>query len=108
MGPVPRRPLRARPRHPAATLRSVKHQTYPWATATQVWLDTNIELGSDGRLYGKVQGKAYRIDRATMALTLIARPISILLRARRAHVPVALENFYTYRNLLSHPATRSR
>ncbi|WP_435295765.1 hypothetical protein [Streptosporangium sp. G11] len=25
------------------TLRVAKHQTYPWPTATQVWLDTNIE-----------------------------------------------------------------
>ncbi|MEV4160348.1 hypothetical protein [Nonomuraea dietziae] len=81
-----------------ATLRSVKHQTYPWATATQVWLDTNIELGSDGRLYGKVQGKAYRIDRATMALTLIARPISILLKGPDGHMYLSrFENFYTYR-----------
>ncbi|MFE3449400.1 hypothetical protein ACFXJ8_10745 [Nonomuraea sp. NPDC059194] len=72
-------------------LRVVKHQTYPWESATQVLLDTYIELGSDGKLYGKVQGKAYRIDRATMALTLIVRPVSILLKGpRRAHVPVAV------------------
>ncbi|WP_219471820.1 hypothetical protein [Nonomuraea rhizosphaerae] len=80
------------------TLRSVQHQTYPWATATQVWLDTNIELGRDGFLYGKVQGKAYRIDRATMALTLIARPISILLKGPDQHMYLSrFENFYTYR-----------
>ncbi len=80
------------------TLRQVKHQTYPWSTATQVWLDTNIELGRDGQLYGKVQGKAYRIDRATMKLTLIARPISILLEGPDEHMYLSrFENFYTYR-----------
>ncbi|MEV0148014.1 MULTISPECIES: hypothetical protein [unclassified Nonomuraea] len=79
-------------------LRTVKHQTYPWSTATQVWLDTNIEPGRDGRLYGKVQGKAYRIDRATMALTLIARPISILLKGPDEHMYLSrFENFSTYR-----------
>ncbi|MFG1681649.1 hypothetical protein ACGFNP_15915 [Nonomuraea sp. NPDC049269] len=79
-------------------LRTVKHQTYPWSTATQVWLDTNIELGRDGMLYGKVQGKAYRIDRAAMTLTLIARPISILLKGPDEHLYLSrFENFYTYR-----------
>ncbi|MDR8411084.1 hypothetical protein MTP10_20420 [Nonomuraea sp. 3-1Str] len=79
-------------------LRTVKHQTYPWSTATQVWLDTNIEPGRDGRLYGKVQGKAYRIDRGTMALTLIARPISILLKGPDEHMYLSrFENFSTYR-----------
>lgn len=80
------------------TLRTVKHGTYPWATATQVWLDTNIELGGDGKLYGKVQGKAYKIDPATMALTLIARPISIVLKGADGHMYLSrFENFYTYR-----------
>ncbi|WP_433519116.1 hypothetical protein ACQP2T_28500 [Nonomuraea sp. CA-143628] len=80
------------------TLRSAQHQTYPWSTATQVWVDTNIELGRDGMLYGKVQGKAYRIDRATMRLTLIARPISILLKGPDQHMYLSrFENFYTYR-----------
>ncbi|MGW5682456.1 hypothetical protein [Nonomuraea sp. NPDC003754] len=80
------------------TLRVTRHQTYPWSTATQVWLDTNIELGSDGKLYGKVQGKVYKIDRATMGLTLITRPISILLKGPDGHMYLSRnENFYTYR-----------
>ncbi len=81
-----------------ATLRQVQHQTYPWDTVTQVLLDTNIELGRDGMLYGKVQGKAYKIDRATMKLTLIARPMSILLEGPDEHMYLSrFENFYTYR-----------
>ena len=61
-------------------------------------LDTNIELGRDGMLYGKVQGKAYKIDRATMKLTLIARPMSILLEGPDEHMYLSrFENFYTYR-----------
>ncbi|TDD17427.1 hypothetical protein [Nonomuraea diastatica] len=80
------------------SLRTVKHQTYPWSTVTQVWLDTHIELGGDGMLYGKVQGKTYRIDRATMAFTLIARPISILLKGADGHMYLSrMENFSTYR-----------
>ncbi|MFD1934047.1 hypothetical protein ACFSKW_21515 [Nonomuraea mangrovi] len=61
-------------------------------------LDTNIELGSDGKLYGKVQGKAYRIDRASMALTLLVRPLSLLLKGSDGHMYLSrFENFYTYR-----------
>ncbi|MBB5078352.1 hypothetical protein [Nonomuraea endophytica] len=79
------------------TLRTAKHQTYPWATATQVWLDTNLEF-HNGMLWGKVQGKAYRIDRATMAVTLIARPISNLLKGADGHLYLSrFENFHTYR-----------
>ncbi|MFI6292312.1 hypothetical protein ACIBEJ_12055 [Nonomuraea sp. NPDC050790] len=79
------------------TLRTAKHQTYPWGTATQVWLDTNLEF-HNGMLWGKVQGKAYRIDPATMALTLIARPISNLLKGADGHLYLSrFENFYTYR-----------
>jgi hypothetical protein len=80
------------------TLRTTKHQTYPWQTVTQVWLDTYIEQGSDGMLYGKVQGKAYKIDPTTMAFTLIVRPVSILLEGADGHMYLSrLENFYTYR-----------
>ncbi|MFB4273708.1 hypothetical protein ACBJ59_00320 [Nonomuraea sp. MTCD27] len=79
------------------TVRSVKHQTYPWATATQVWLDTNLVF-HQGFLWGKVQGKAYRIDPGTMAFTLIARPISNLLLGPDGHLYLSrFENFYTYR-----------
>ncbi|NUT39123.1 MAG: PQQ-like beta-propeller repeat protein [Thermoactinospora sp.] len=79
------------------TLRVSKHGTYPWSTAVQVWLDTNIVF-HDGYLWGKVQGKAYRIDRATMALSLIARPISNLLKGPDGHLYLSRnENFHTYR-----------
>ncbi|GII92987.1 hypothetical protein [Sinosporangium siamense] len=63
-----------------------------------MWLDTNIELGKDGKLYGKTQGKAYRIDPATMTLTQIVRPVSILLKGADDHMYLSRsENFYTYR-----------
>jgi hypothetical protein len=79
------------------TVRSVKHQTYPWSTATQVWLDTYLFFHK-GFLWGKVQGKAYRIDRGTMALALIARPISNLTLGPDGHLYLSrFENFYTYR-----------
>ncbi|MFI6483185.1 hypothetical protein ACIBH1_35005 [Nonomuraea sp. NPDC050663] len=79
------------------TLRVSKHGTYPWSTAVQVWLDTNIVF-HNGYLWGKVQGKAYRIDRATMALSLIARPISNLLKGPDGHLYLSRnENFHTYR-----------
>lgn len=79
------------------TLRVSKHQTYPWSTATQVWLDTSLEF-HNGYLWGKVQGKAYRFDRTTMAAALIARPISTLLKGTDGHLYLSrFENFYTYR-----------
>ncbi|WP_165974619.1 SMP-30/gluconolactonase/LRE family protein [Nonomuraea deserti] len=79
------------------TVRTVKHQTYPWDTVTQVWLDTNLVFHK-GFLWGKVQGKAYRIDPGTMAFTLIARPISNLLLGPNGHLYLSrFENFYTYR-----------
>ncbi|MFG6198869.1 hypothetical protein [Nonomuraea sp. JJY05] len=79
------------------TVRSVKHQTYPWSSATQVWLDTNLVF-HEGSLWGKVQGKAYRIDPGTMALALIARPISNLVLGPDGHLYLSrFENFYTYR-----------
>ncbi|WP_143590335.1 hypothetical protein [Thermoactinospora rubra] len=79
------------------TLRTVKHQTYPWSAVTQVWLDTHIAF-HNGYLWGKAQGKAYRIDPATMAFTLIARPISILLKGSDGHLYLSRnENFFTYR-----------
>ncbi|NUP82058.1 MAG: hypothetical protein HOV96_31420 [Nonomuraea sp.] len=79
------------------TVRTVKHQTYPWATATQVWLDTNLVFHK-GFLWGKVQGKVYRIDPETMALTLVARPISNLLLGPDGHLYLSrFENFSTYR-----------
>ncbi|MFF0312580.1 hypothetical protein ACFYSC_34565 [Streptosporangium sp. NPDC004379] len=80
------------------TLRTARHQTYAWGSQTQVWLDTAITLGSDGRLYGKAQGKAYRIDRTTLAFTLSARPISLLLKGPDGHMYLSRnENFHTYR-----------
>ncbi|MGP3930017.1 hypothetical protein [Nonomuraea sp. KM88] len=79
------------------TVRTVKHQTYPWDTVTQVWLDTNLVFHK-GFLWGKVQGKAYRIDPGTMAFTLIARPISNLLLGPDGHLYLSrFENFSTYR-----------
>ncbi|MFC4120424.1 PQQ-binding-like beta-propeller repeat protein [Nonomuraea zeae] len=79
------------------TLRTAKHQTYPWSTATQVWLDTNIVF-HQGLLWGKVQGKVYRIDPATMSFTLLARPISNLLLGSDGHLYLSrMENFSTYR-----------
>ncbi|MEV0385492.1 hypothetical protein [Nonomuraea sp. NPDC050643] len=79
------------------TVRAVQHQTYPWSSATQVWLDTNLVFHK-GYLWGKVQGKAYRIDPGTMALALIARPISNLLLGPDGHLYLSrFENFYTYR-----------
>ncbi|MET7327743.1 hypothetical protein [Nonomuraea sp. NPDC005650] len=79
------------------TVRSVRHQTYPWSSATQVWLDTNLVFHK-GYLWGKVQGKAYRIDPGTMALALIARPISNLILGPDGHLYLSrFENFYTYR-----------
>ncbi|GAA3548760.1 hypothetical protein GCM10022419_031350 [Nonomuraea rosea] len=79
------------------TLRTAKHQTYPWSTATQVWLDTNIVFHR-GFLWGKTQGKVYRIDPATMSFTLIARPISNLLQGSDGHLYLSrMESFSTYR-----------
>ncbi|MCF6470500.1 hypothetical protein FAF44_19170 [Nonomuraea sp. MG754425] len=79
------------------TVRTVQHQTYPWSTATQVWLDTHLVFHK-GFLWGKVQGKAYRIDPATMAFTLIARPISNLTLGPDGHLYLSrFENFSTYR-----------
>ncbi|MFI7133763.1 hypothetical protein ACIBQ1_49365 [Nonomuraea sp. NPDC050153] len=79
------------------TVRSVRHQTYPWSSATQVWLDTNLVFHK-GFLWGKVQGKAYRIDPGTMALALIARPISNLILGPDGHLYLSrFENFSTYR-----------
>ncbi|WP_219514924.1 hypothetical protein [Nonomuraea ceibae] len=79
-------------------LRTVKHQTYPWQTVSQVWLDTYVEAGRDGMLYGKVQGKVYRIDPATMKLTLIVRPISNLVKGADGHMYLSrFESFSTYR-----------
>ncbi|OUC89016.1 hypothetical protein [Streptosporangium minutum] len=79
------------------TLRTAKHQTYPWQNQTQVWLDTNIEFHA-GALWGKVQGKVYRIDRAAMKFTLITRPISNLVKGADGHLYLSrVENFSTYR-----------
>jgi hypothetical protein len=53
---------------------------------------------ADGHLYGKVQGKAYRIDRATMDMTLIVRPVSNLTRGPDGHLYLSRDqNFWTYR-----------
>jgi hypothetical protein len=80
------------------TLRTSKHQTYPWATLrVPVWLDTQIFF-HDGHLWGKTQSKVYKIDRATMGTTLIARPISNLQQGSDGHLYLSrFENFYTYR-----------
>ncbi|MEV0386704.1 hypothetical protein [Nonomuraea sp. NPDC050643] len=80
------------------TLRTAKHQTYPWATQTQVWLDTYIEF-RNGHLWGKAQGRAYRIDRATMGMTQItSQRIGILIKGSDGHMYLSrFENFYTYR-----------
>ncbi|WP_405678082.1 PQQ-like beta-propeller repeat protein [Streptomyces sp. NBC_01511] len=79
------------------TLRTAKHQTYPWESATQVWHDTNLVFHA-GYLWGKTQGKAYRIDPATMELTLIARPISNLAKGADGNLYLSRnERFYTYR-----------
>ncbi|WP_407565700.1 hypothetical protein [Streptomyces sp. 184] len=79
------------------TLRTAKHQTYPWETATQVWHDTNL-LFHAGYLWGKTQGKAYRIDPATMEMTLIARPVSNLQKGADGNLYMSRnERFYTYR-----------
>ncbi|WP_327085406.1 hypothetical protein OIE66_23970 [Nonomuraea sp. NBC_01738] len=79
------------------TLRSVKHQTYPWATTTGVLLDAHLEF-HDGYLWGKTQAKVFKIDRATMGLSLIARPISIMLKGADGHLYLSrFENFSTYR-----------
>ncbi|MEU0569517.1 hypothetical protein ABZ297_29650 [Nonomuraea sp. NPDC005983] len=79
------------------TLRSVKHQTYQWSTVTGVFLDANLEF-HQGYLWGKTQAKAFKIDRAAMRLSVIARPISILLKGADGHLYLSrFENFYTYR-----------
>ncbi|MFC4114335.1 hypothetical protein [Nonomuraea zeae] len=80
------------------TLRTAKHQTYPWATQTQVWLDTYIEF-HNGYLWGKAQKRAYRIDPATMKMTRItSADIGILIKGPEGHMYLSrFENFYTYR-----------
>lgn len=79
------------------TLRTVKHQTYPWETQTQVWHDTNLVFHA-GYLWGKTQSKAYRIDPATMQLALIARPVSNLQKGPDGNIYMSRnEKFYTYR-----------
>ncbi|MGW0808234.1 hypothetical protein [Nonomuraea sp. NPDC002799] len=60
-------------------------------------LDANIVF-HEGFLWGKVQGRAYRIDPATMSFTLIARPISNLVLGSDGHLHLGrFENFSTYR-----------
>ncbi|MGP3913132.1 hypothetical protein [Nonomuraea sp. 10N515B] len=79
------------------TVRSVQHQTYNWAGATQVWLDTHLFFHK-GFLWGKVQGKVYRFDPGTMAFARIARPITNLTLGPDGHLYLSRnENFYTYR-----------
>ncbi|KAB8192321.1 hypothetical protein FH608_026995 [Nonomuraea phyllanthi] len=79
------------------TVRAVQHQTYPWSSATQVWLDTNLVFHK-GFLWGKVQGKVYRIDPGTMTFARIARPISNLVLGPDGHLYLSrFENFSTYR-----------
>ncbi|MCG5215622.1 hypothetical protein [Streptosporangium sp. KLBMP 9127] len=79
------------------TVRTVKHQSYAWSSATQVWLDTYLVFHK-GSLWGKVQGKAYRIDPATMTLALIVRPVSNMVLGADGHLYLSrFENFYTYR-----------
>jgi sugar lactone lactonase YvrE len=79
------------------TVRSVRHESYPWAGATQVWLDTHLVF-HQGSLWGKVQGKAYRIDPATMAFARIVRPVSTMALGPDGHLYLSrYENFSTYR-----------
>ncbi|MEU6731440.1 hypothetical protein ABZ917_47695 [Nonomuraea wenchangensis] len=79
------------------TLRTAKHQDYPWASQTQVWLDTAIEFHA-GAIWAKAQGKAYKVDRETLAFTQIVRPVSLMLKAPDGHLYLSRnENFYTYR-----------
>ncbi|MEU6742722.1 hypothetical protein [Streptosporangium sandarakinum] len=79
------------------TLRTAKHQEYPWANQTQVWLDTAIEFHA-GAIWAKAQGKAYKVDRETLAFTQIVRPVSLMLKAPDGHLYLSRnENFYTYR-----------
>ncbi|MFD0476961.1 hypothetical protein ACFQ0B_58660 [Nonomuraea thailandensis] len=79
------------------TVRAVQHQSYPWSTATQVWLDTHLVF-HQGFLWGKVQSKAYRIDPATMAFARIVHPVSNLALGPDGHLYLSrYENFYTYR-----------
>ncbi|MFF0450719.1 hypothetical protein ACFYT4_30765 [Streptomyces sp. NPDC004609] len=79
------------------TLRTARHQTYPWETATQVWHDTNLVFHA-GYLWGKTQGKSFKIDPATMRMTLIARPVSNLQKGADGNMYMSRnERFYTYR-----------
>ncbi|GAA0913007.1 hypothetical protein [Nonomuraea longicatena] len=80
------------------TLRTSKHQTYPWDTLrVPVWLDTHLVF-HDGYLWGKTQSKVYKIDRATMGTSLIARPISNMHQGADGHLYLSRnENFSTYR-----------
>ncbi|MFI6288369.1 PQQ-binding-like beta-propeller repeat protein [Streptomyces sp. NPDC051018] len=79
------------------TLRTAKHQTYPWENQTQVWHDTDLVFHA-GLLWGKTQGKAYRIDPASMRMTLIARPVSNLEKGPDGNMYLSRnERFYTYR-----------
>jgi hypothetical protein len=81
------------------TLRYRKLWSYPWDTVKNVWLDTNLVFRmADGYLYGKVQGRAYRIDRATMELTQIVRPASNLAWGPDGHLYLSRDhNFWTWR-----------
>ena len=82
-----------------AVLRTRMLAPYPWDTARNVWLDTHLVLGpADGLLYGKVQGKAYRIDPASMELVQIVKPASNLTRGPDGQLYLSRDhNFWTYR-----------
>ncbi|WP_117208420.1 PQQ-binding-like beta-propeller repeat protein [Allorhizocola rhizosphaerae] len=81
-----------------ATLRYQKFASYPWDRVDHVWVDTYLELAADGTLYGKVQGRTYRIARDTMTLSQIVRPTSIMVKGPDGHLYLSRDqNFFTYR-----------
>ncbi|WP_406313619.1 WD40 repeat domain-containing protein [Streptosporangium sp. NBC_01639] len=79
------------------TLRTARHQVYSWSSQTQVWLDTAIEADA-GVIWAKAQGKVYKVDRTTLAFSLVTRPISLMVKAPDGHLYLSRnENFSTYR-----------
>ncbi|MGP4027081.1 hypothetical protein [Actinomadura sp. 3N407] len=78
------------------TLRTAEYCDYPWDRVHHVWRDSYLFFDPrDGNLYGKAQAKVFKIDRDTLAYTLLVRPISVLTQAPSGDLYMSREsNFY--------------
>jgi streptogramin lyase len=81
------------------TLRTMKYCEYDWDAVHHVWRDGFLFYdATDGLLYGKAQGKVFKINRTTLASTEVARPISVLTQSPTRDLYMSREsNFYIYR-----------